>query len=199
MLFIPIRHAQKKTCATTKKAEHKAAAPRPKAWYGCQIVGPRLTRVRKPARCLQLLPNFEIALIKPCLKLKPMYTNCCADSVPCSVCGDKSRYQEFVLCDACHNGQHTDCAGLAGVPEGFWTCPDCMSHPGLDSAICQVGPCYLDIWPTSDHAIWLAVTCPRHVCSLHIFMLLLLLLLLSGVITSTNTCHISLTGPAFGW
>lgn len=40
----------------------------------------------------------------------------------CAECGDGG---DLVLCDACPAAYHTECLGLASIPEGDWFCPLC--------------------------------------------------------------------------
>ena len=63
----------------------------------------------------------------------------CDDDVPCLKCGGVDRPDDFVLCEGCDQGGHTDCVGLTSVPEGDWFCDRCEalrgSGPGDDGTM----------------------------------------------------------------
>ena len=52
------------------------------------------------------------------------------DDVPCLGCGGVDRPEDFVLCEGCDQGGHTNCVALTSVPEGDWFCDRCEASRG---------------------------------------------------------------------
>jgi len=42
----------------------------------------------------------------------------------CIICGDMGM---LLCCDVCPLSYHADCAGLSKIPQGFWSCPQCVA------------------------------------------------------------------------
>jgi len=42
----------------------------------------------------------------------------------CVICGDRGM---LICCDCCPLSFHADCAGLPTIPQGFWSCPQCVA------------------------------------------------------------------------
>ncbi|GAB4823508.1 hypothetical protein N2152v2_010554 [Parachlorella kessleri] len=48
------------------------------------------------------------------------------EEVVCIICGGGHDEDQLLLCDGCDRACHTYCAGVDGIPEGEWFCPQCQ-------------------------------------------------------------------------